>query len=121
MNKILNIRFMIIKGYVLHKDLESSQGRSENRISPDVIANKGNTCIIIPSRFREDIDALKNYIGRELTTGIFIELSLEEMLEVIPRKRRRKDAYDKLVKFLADEMNVIVTIKSKNYGKRKID
>ena len=112
---------MIIKGYALHGDLESTQGRSDYSISPNVIANKGNTCIIIPSRFREDIDALKNYIGRELTTGICIELSLEEMLEIIPRKRRRKDTYDQLVKFLADEMNVIVTIKSKNYGKRKID
>lgn len=112
---------MIIKGYALHGDLESTQGRSDYSISPDVIVNKGNTSIIIPSRFREDIDALKNYIGRELTTGICIELSLEEMLEIIPRKRRRKDAYDQLVKFLADEMNVIVTIKSKNYGKRKID
>jgi len=112
---------MIIKNYPLYEDLESSQDRSENRISPDVIVDKGNTSVIIPSRFREDIDALSNYIGRKLSTGICIELSLEEMLEVIPRKRRRTDAYDKLVKFLADEMNVIVTIKSKNYGKRKID
>lgn len=112
---------MIIKNYPLHGDLESPQGRSDNSISPDVIVDKENTSIIIPSKFREDINALTNYIGRELSTGICIELSLEEMFEIIPRKRRRKDAYDKLVNFLADEMNVIVTIKSKNYGNRKMD
>ena len=112
---------MIIKNYPLHEDLESSQGRSDNCISPDVIIDKGNTCIIIPSRFREDINALTNYIGRALITGICIELSLDEIMEIIPRKRRRKDAYDKLVNFFADEMNIMVTIKSKNYGKRKMD
>ena len=112
---------MIIKNYPLHEDLESLQGRSDNCISPDEIIDKGNTWIIIPSRFREDINALTNYIGRALITGICIELSLDEIMEIIPRKRRRKDAYDKLVNFLADEMNIMVTIKSKNYGKRKMD
>ena len=47
------------------------------------------------------------------------EIELSELLEILPRDRRRKDAYDKLVKFLAEEMNVQLTIKSRNYGNRK--
>lgn len=35
--------------------------------------------------------------------------------EILPRERRLKDSYDKLVKFLADEMNITLTIKSRNF------
>ena len=33
-------------------------------VSPDVIARKGNT-VIVPDKFKEDIEALENYIGRK--------------------------------------------------------
>ena len=48
-----------------------------------------------------------------MRSGLCIEIELSELLEILPRERRRKDAYDKLVKFLADEMNVQLTIKSR--------
>ena len=64
-------------------------------------------------KYCSDIEALKQRYGVELRSGLCIEIELGELLEVLPRERRRKDAYDKLVKFLAEEMNVQLTIKSR--------
>ena len=54
-----------------------------------------------------------------MKSGLCIELELSELLEILPRERRRKDAYDKLVKFLAEEMKITLTIKSRNYDNKK--
>ena len=92
-------------------------GRSDNA-SPDVIEEKESK-VIIPEKFKDDIERLESYCGVELRSGLCIEIELSELLEILPRERRRKDSYDKLVKFLAEEMNVHLTIKSRNYGDRK--
>jgi hypothetical protein len=92
-------------------------GRSDNA-SPDVIEEKESK-VIIPEKFKDDIERLESYCGVELKSGLCIEIELSELLEILPRERRRKDSYDKLVKFLAEEMNVQLTIKSRNYGDRK--
>ena len=105
---------MLIKTlYNLFCGSESQDGRSD--CAPDVI-EKASTEVIIPERFREDIERLKKY-GVELRSGLCIEIELSELLEILPRERRRKDAYDKLVKFLADEMNIKLTIKSRRSKK----
>lgn len=92
-------------------------GRSDDA-SPDVIEEKESK-VIIPEKFKDDIERLESYCGVELRSGLCIEIELSELLEILPRERRRKDSYDKLVKFLAEEMNVQLTIKSRNYGNRK--
>lgn len=92
-------------------------GRSDDA-SPDVIEEKESK-VIIPEKFKDDIERLESYCGVELKSGLCIEIELSELLEILPRERRRKDSYDKLVKFLAEEMNVQLTIKSRNYGNRK--
>ena len=92
-------------------------GRSDYA-SPDVIEEKESK-VIIPEKFKDDIERLESYCGVELRSGLCIEIELSELLEILPRERRRKDSYDKLVKFLAEEMNVQLTIKSRNYGDRK--
>ena len=92
-------------------------GRSDDA-SPDVIEEKESK-VIIPEKFKDDIERLESYCGVELESGLCIEIELSELLEILPRERRRKDSYDKLVKFLAEEMNVQLTIKSRNYGNRK--
>ena len=86
--------------------------------APDVIEEKEHI-VIIPEKFKDDIERLESYCGVELRSGLCIEIELSELLEILPRERRRKDSYDKLVKFLAEEMNVQLTIKSRNYGNRK--
>ena len=81
-------------------------------VSPDVITNKVNT-VIVPDKFKEDIDALENYIGRNLESGLCIKVDLSELLTVIPRDRKRTDAYNTLVKFLKDEFEIDLIINSK--------
>ena len=55
-----------------------------------------------------------------MRSGLCIEIELSELLEILPReRRRRKDAYNRLVKFLAEEMNVQLTIKSRTYDNKK--
>ena len=92
-------------------------GRSDNAL-PNVIDEKESK-VIIPEKFKDDIERLESYCGVELKSGFCIELELSELLEVVPRARRRKDSYDKLVKFLADEMNIKLIIKSRNYDNKK--
>ena len=108
---------MLIKTlYNLFCGSESQDGRSD--CAPDVIEEKEHI-VIIPEKFKDDIQRLISYCGVELRSGLCIEIELSELLEILPRERRRKDSYDKLVKFLAEEMNVQLTIKSRNYDNKK--
>ena len=109
---------MLIKNlYNLFCGSESQDGRSDDA-SPNVIEEKEHI-VIIPEKFKDDIQKLQDYCGVELRSGLCIEIELSELLEILPRVRRRKDAYDKLMKFVADEMNVQLTIKSRNYDYKK--
>ena len=108
---------MLIKNlYNLFCGSESQDRRSD--CAPDVIEEKEHI-VIIPEKFKDDIQRLISYCGVELRSGLCIEIELSELLEILPRDRRRKDAYDKLVKFLAEEMNIKLNIKSRNYGNKK--
>ena len=108
---------MLIKNlYSLFCGSESQDGRSD--CAPDVIEEKEHI-VIIPEKFKDDIQRLISYCGVGLRSGLCIEIELSELLEILPRERRRKDAYDKLVKFLADEMNIKLMIKSRNYDNKK--
>ena len=108
---------MLIKTlYNLFCGSESQDGRSD--CAPDVIEEKEHI-VIIPEKFKDDIQKLQDYCGVELRSGLCIEIELSELLEILPRERRRKDTYDKLVKFLAEEMNIKLNIKSRNYGNKK--
>ena len=102
--------------YNLFCGSESQDGRSD--CAPDVIEEKEHI-VIIPERFKDDILKLQDYCGVELRSGLCIEIELSELLEILPRERRRKDSYDKLVKFLADEMKIKLMIKSRNYDNKK--
>lgn len=89
---------------------ESSLGRQENT-APDVIIQKVS---ITPEKFKDDVEALAGYIGEEhFISGLGIEVTLGELLAVVPRKRRRCEAYNSLVKYLREERNILLTIKSR--------
>lgn len=67
----------------------------------------------IPEKFRDDIERLAIYVGNQnFISGLCIELSLSDILSIVPRQRRRTDAYDALVKYLKNERNITLTIKS---------
>ena len=110
---------MLIKTlYNIFCGSESQNGRLDSIPSSEIV-EKENTAVIIPRKFKDDVERLCNYCGVELKSGLCIEIELSELLEILPRERRRKDSYDKLVNFLADEMNVQLTIKSRNYDNKK--
>ena len=108
---------MIIKNLFSLFGGSHQEGRSDNAL-PNVIEEKESK-VIIPEKFKDDIERLISYCGVELKSGFCIELELSELLEVVPRARRRKDSYDKLVKFLEAEMNIKLIIKSRNYANKK--
>ena len=108
---------MLIKTlYNLFCGSESQDGRSDNAL-PNVIEEKESK-VIIPEKFKDDVERLTKY-GVELKSGLCIEIELSELLGIVPRARRRKDSYDKLAKFLAEEMNIKLNIKSRNYDNKK--
>lgn len=112
----LKSKYMIIKNLFSLFGGSYQTGRSDNAL-PNVIEEKESK-VIIPEKFKDDIERLTKY-GVELKSGLCIELELSELLEILPRARRRKDSYDKLAKFLADEMNIKLIIKSRNYDNKK--
>lgn len=57
--------------------------------------------------------------GQPLESGQEINVTLQELLRIVPRNRPRKDAYRYLQRVLKDEMGVILTIKSRKDGKKK--
>ena len=111
---------MIIQN-LIHK-LEETETVCSNRqdsVTPDVIAKENAPkTIIIPEKFRADIEALQTYIERELESGLHITVSLKEILNVCPRERKRVDAYNSFISFLADEMNVTLNITSQKSKKK---
>lgn len=100
-------------------DSASSLSRQED-IAPDVSVEKSNIELITPEKFRGDVDALLDYIGAErFVAGLRIDVSLSEILAVIPRKRRRREAYSALQKYLNNERKIVLTIKSRRNGYEK--
>ena len=84
-------------------------GRSDNAL-PNVIEKKERK-VIIPEKFKDDIERLTKY-GVELKSGLCIEIELSELLEILPRERRRKDAYTGLVSHLKREYGITLKITS---------
>ena len=84
-------------------------------VSPDAIERKRNT-VIVPDKFKTDVEALEKYIGRNLENGLCIKVDLAELLTVIPKERKRADAYNTLRRFLKNEFGIDLIINSKNGG-----
>ena len=92
-------------------EVEYPESRQEG-VAPDVNVNKENT-VIVPDKFKKDIEALEDYTGRKLESGLCIRVDLSELLTVIPRERKRTDAYNTLVQYLRNEFGIDLIINSK--------
>ncbi|MBQ9679035.1 MAG: hypothetical protein IJV44_12965 [Prevotella sp.] len=78
---------------------------------PDVIEKESATGLTtIPNKFKADIEALEAEYGK-MVEGLTIEATLQEMLKICERERKRIDAYYSLVSFLAKN-GITLTIKS---------
>lgn len=95
----------------LSDEVQYSESRQEG-VAPDVNVNKANT-VIVPDKFKKDIEALEDYTGRKLESGLCIKVDLSELLTVIPRERKRTDAYNTLIQYLKDEFGIDLIINSK--------
>lgn len=70
--------------------------------------------VIIPEQFKDDVEKLKNHVGDEnWLPGLVIELTLQELLAICPRNRKRSDAYAKLIAYMNDELQITLKIKQK--------
>jgi len=66
----------------------------------------------IPDRFRSDIETLRQHFGENFVEGLEISLSLKEALDMLPRDRKRTDAYTSLASWM--EANLCITLKIKS-------
>lgn len=109
---------MILKfNSIFNEGSESSLDRQEGT-APDVIVKKVS---ITPEKFKSDVEALEEYIGEEhFISGLIIEVTLSELLAVVPRKRRRTEAYNALVKYLSEERNIKLIIKTNKDNDKEI-
>jgi hypothetical protein len=62
----------------LSDEVQYSEGR-QDCVAPDVNVNKANT-VIVPDKFKKDIEALEDYTGRKLESGLCIKVDLSELL-----------------------------------------
>ena len=86
----------------------TTSNRLENNAEPSVTARKDST-----ERYRKDIAALEERYGELSTqTGLSINLTLREALSLMPRGRKRIDAYTGLVSYLKREYGIALTITS---------
>lgn len=88
--------------------------RQENNIiaMPDVIEEKTATEIRIPKKYQDDIKALRDMYGENFKTGLCINLTLKEALEIMPKERCRVDAYTGLISFLKAKLGITLHITS---------
>ena len=89
----------------------SVSNRLENDAVPSVIVTK-DSIKPIPEKYQRDIEALRQKYGDAFKTGFCINLTLQEALSVMHRKRKRIDAYSGLVSYLQKDWNITLTITS---------
>ena len=93
---------------ILGAERNSVSNRLENNAAPSVTARKDST-----GKYQKDISALEERYGKlSSQTGLSINLTLKEALTLIPRGRKRIDAYAGLVSYLKREYNITLIITS---------
>ena len=86
----------------------TTPNRLEKDATPSVTARKDST-----GKYRKDIAALEEKYGKLSTqTGLSINLTLKEALTLMPRSRKRIDAYAGVVSYLKREYSITLIITS---------
>ena len=96
---------------ILGAEKVSVSNRLENNAEPSVIVKKDSTKPI-PEKYRKDVALLQSKYGDAFKTGFCIILTLQEALSIMPRERRRIDAYRDLQSYLKKDWDITLTIKS---------
>lgn len=86
----------------------TTSNRLETDAAPSVTAKKDST-----GKYQKDIAALEERYGKLSTqTGLSINLTLKDALFLMPRGRKRIDAYAGLVSYLKREYGITLIITS---------
>ena len=86
----------------------TTSNRLESEAAPSVTTRKDST-----EKYQEDIAALEEKYGKlSSQTGLSINLTLKEALALMPRGRKRIDAYSGLISHLKREYDITLTITS---------
>lgn len=93
----------------------SNPGQTERQdtLAPVVTAKASRS-----EKYESDIRAITDKYG-ELTPGLCIETTLQDLLTIVPRHRPRIDAYNGLVTELRAKHGVILSILSRKTKKTK--
>lgn len=67
--------------------LEEPSERQVRETTPDVIEKSSTIAKPIPEKYKKDVEALRKRYGEIFKTGLCIDLTLKEALEIIPRER----------------------------------
>ena len=81
----------------------------EKASGPDVSEKTGSRH---NEKYEQDITALKERFGNSFITGLCIKITLKEALGMMPRNRKRVDAYYGLTRYLQEEFGITLTIYS---------
>ena len=87
------------------------EGKSWKSTAP-ASETKGSESPVVVSEFDADESALKEHFGTDFYSGLCIEVKLSEILKILPRQRKRVDAYNKLVKHMKEAHGVDLVITS---------
>jgi hypothetical protein len=69
------------------------------------------------TKYEDEVNALaKHFGGLQAGTGLCI--TLQEILKICPRERKRSDAYNGLVSYLARNYHIELKIQSRKYGRK---
>ena len=109
--------FTDIINRILESERDFGSNRQEENIKaePDVIEEKTAEIqeeIKIPKKYQNDIESLKGIYQEDFKTGLCINLTLKQALEIMPRERLRVDAYTGVISFLKAKMGITLNIKS---------
>ena len=100
-------------------DVVKLENQSASPMRRSVESSKTKNGSKIPLDIAGDIKRLEQafFDGHKLQSGFVVETTLQDLLLVCPRKRRRKDAYKSLSQALGN-MGVELIIKSQKDGKK---
>ena len=82
--------------------------QEEEAVEPDVNKPKDSPT---EDKYQHEIEVLKQRYGE--LEGLTIDIRLGKLLELIPKPRKRSDAYKGLVRYLRDEYNCELRITSR--------
>lgn len=90
---------------VVSQEQETLRSKEQNKVEK-----------VVRGKFLRDLEALRDS-GYSLSSGSKIEITLQEILKICPRDRKRVDAYNSLKSYLNDEFGCSLYITSQKTKK----